>query len=427
MTVTTASAAANPAVPPGSADMADTVDTLDTAELEAFPFPAGPGSTPSPHYAERRDRCPFGEVRTPAGDRAILLVRGADVIAAAADTRLAHNLTAPGSPRLYPGSSFRLDPRLMTNMDGEEHLRLRRIVAGAFTPRSVLAWQPKLTAAAEQLCDALLAAGPPADLMSAFCVQLPARVICELLGLPLTDQPRFQHWAEAFLSVSPMTSAEREAAVEQFTEYVADLIAQRRKAPGHDLIDALIEARDGKDRLSESELLMMVLGLIAVGNEATGNSLGRAVLTLLDEDRRLWRELLADPALIPAAVDELLRYSPPGSMVAMRLATEDVELPSGTVRKGQGVLIACASALRDPEIYPDPESVRFDRTDAPQLVFSGGPHYCLGAHLAKAELRTALAVLSARIPDLRLNAAGSDIRFSNGDILSTLLELPVAW
>ncbi len=403
------------------------MSTVPDEELPVFPFPHDPAHPQPPEYARRRRECPFGDVMTQGGHRAVLLVRAEDVREALGNPRLAHNLTAPGSPQLHQAASFRQDPRLIINMDGEEHLRLRRIVASAFTPRSVDRWRPAIEAIAHELCDDLIAAGPPADLSLDYCFEVPVRVICRLLGVPEEDSERFRHWSEAFLSVSRLSPAERGRQVEEFTGYVTRLIADRRSAPGNQLIDALIEARDGRDRLTEDELLMLVLGLIAVGNEATSNSLGRAVLTLLSDGRKLWDRLADGPQVPPAAVDELLRYSPPGTMISMRRAVEDVPLPSGTVREGQAVVIATGSALRDPDYYPDPDVVDFDRDSPPQLVFGGGPHYCLGAHLAKAELQIGLGVLMRRIPGLRLDADPADIRFSGGDILSTLMGLPVAW
>ena len=404
-----------------------TIEATDARSIPLFPFPADSPGGAQAEYVRRRAACPFGTVHTPAGHDAVLLVRGEDVEAALADTRLAHNLTAPGSPRIHLASSFRQDPRLMTNMDGAQHLRLRRIVAPSFTPRNVSRWEPAINAIAEELCDAMIEAGPPADITTAYCFALPVRIICELLGVPRTDADRFRQWSGAFLSVVPMTPAERAEQVEEFTAYVTGLVAARRRDPGDALIDSLIAARDGDDRLTEPELVMMVLGLIAVGNEATSNSLARALRTLLRGQRELWTSLIADPGRLPAAVEELLRHSPPGGMFAMRQARETVDFPSGTLHAGQGVIIASESALRDPDVYPDPDSVRFDRPRRPQLVFGGGPHYCLGAHLAKAELASGIGCLLRRMPGLHLEIAYEAVRFSNGDILSSPLALPVSW
>lgn len=392
-----------------------------------FPFPVDPHVGIPAEYAERRASCPFGKVRLPSGDEAVLLVTYADSAAALADTRLSHNLTAPGSPRITAGPSFFDDPENLLNKDGEEHLRIRRIVASAFTPRRIERWKPTIAAVAGELIDAMERTGPPADLVADYCFQLPVRIICKLLGVPERDRGHFREWSNAFVSAARMEPAQRTALIREFSGYTAELLAAKRFEPGEDLIDDLIAARDGADRLTESELIYLVAGLIAAGNETTSNMLSRGVLTLLRDGGGLWQRLVDDPELIPAAVDELLRYNPLGNGAALRLAVEDVELPSGTVRAGDAVLIATSSALRDEHAYPDPDMVRFDREPPTQIVFGGGPHYCLGAHLAKAELRIGLGRLVERLPGLRLAAEPGTLSYTEGEVLSSLMTLPVDW
>ena len=393
----------------------------------SFPFPVDPHVGIPPEYAERRAGCPFGKVRLPSGDEAVLLVTYADSAAALADTRLSHNLTAPGSPRITAGPSFFDDPESLLNKEGADHLRIRRIVASAFTPRRIERWKPTITAVAGELIDAIERTGSPADLVSDYCFQLPVRIICKLLGVPERDSGSFRDWSNAFVSAARMQPQERAGLLREFSAYTAGLLAAKRAEPGDDLIDDLIAARDGADRLTESELVYMVAGLIAAGNETTSNMLGRSVLTLLRDGGGLWQQLVDDPDLIPAAVDELLRYNPLGNGASLRLAVEDVELPSGTVRAGDAVLIATSAALRDDAAYPDPESVRFDREAPTQIVFGAGPHYCLGAHLAKAELRIGLGLLIERLPGLRLAADPLTLSYTEGEVLSSLVSLPVAW
>ena len=391
-----------------------------------FPLPEGPLSTPAPGYEELRARCPYHRVLTAAGDEAIMLLGFADAAAVLNDRRMSHDLTAPGAARMFKGRSFYDDPQALINMEGPEHLRLRRIVASAFTPRRIHTWEPTIREVAGQLLDSMRKAGPPRDLVVDYSFQLPVTIICRLLGVPEADAPRFRRWTEAFLTVSRMSLDERLVQVAQFFEYIKELIEAHRAAPGADLIDRLIEARDDEDRLSEDELAVMVITLIAAGNETTSNALGRCVLNLLTDDRVRWKQLRTDRELIPAAVDELLRYSPPSTSGMLRLATEEVELPTVTIRAGQTVLLT-AAALRDPAAYPDPDTIRFDRDAPTQLIFGGGAHYCLGAHLAKAELRIGLETLLERLPELRLDVEPEEVRFSGGDLLTTLVSLPVSW
>jgi len=405
--------------------MTDT-DRRSAAELPTFPFPSH-SLTPPAEYAERRATCPFGQVRLPSGDPAILLVTYRDVAAAMADTRLSHDLTGPDAPRMTAEPSFLQDPDVVLNKDGEDHLRLRRIVASAFTPRRVDRWKPVIQQIAEELIDDLEKAGPPADLVAGYCFALPVRIICRLLGVPERDALRFRVWSNAFSAGARMSPEEIETEIGASLGYMSELIAARRAAPGTDLIDDLISARDGADRLTETELLTLATGLIAAGNETTATALSRALVELLDGDRGLWTQLIDDPGLVPAAVDELLRYTGLSNSTLLRMAVADVELPSGTVRAGQAVAIPSNGALRDPEAYPDPDTILFDRDAPPTLIFGGGPHYCLGAHLAKAELVIGLGTLLRRLPTLRMTGTRDELRFSGGEIVDSMIELPVAW
>jgi cytochrome P450 len=401
-------------------------DTIGTSELPDFPFPSH-SLTPPAEYAERRESCPFGQVRLPSGDPAILLVTYRDVAAAMADTRLSHDLTAPDAPRMTAEPSFLQDPDVILNKDGEDHLRLRRIVASAFTPRRIDRWKPAIEQLANELIDELEKTGPPADLVADYCFALPVRIICRVLGVPEKDARRFRVWSNAFSAGARMEVDERMTHVSEFLGYTGELIAAKRAEPGDDLIDDLIVARDGADKLTEQELLTLVTGLIAVGNETTATALSRFLVELLDDDRRLWKQLLDSPDALPAATEELLRFTGSANSTLLRLAVEDVELPSGTVKAGQAVAIPGNGPSRDPEAYPDPDTVRFDRVPPPTLMFGGGPHYCLGAHLAKAELTIGLGTLLKRLPTLRMTVARDELTFSGGEIVDSMISLPAAW
>ena len=403
--------------------------TLRRSALDADPvaFPLSPARRDDARafYAERRARSPLGRVRLPSGHDAVLVVKYADVAAALADARLSHELAAPGSPRFVAGPSILDSSNGMLNKDGPEHLRFRRLLAAAFTPRAVERRLPLIQDIATELIDDLERAGAPADLVDGFCFALPVRVICRLLGVPERDAARFRAWSQAFIGMKSFDDA-RLALILEFVEYAKALIARRREEPGEDLIDDLIAARDGQDRLSEDELVRSVIGLVAVGNESTSNALSRCVPTLLRDGRMLWRRLLDRPDLVPAAVDELLRCAQAGNGL-LRTAVEDVDLPSGTIRKGDAVVLALESAAFDEEAYPEPESVIFDR-DAPRLiVFGDGAHYCLGVSLAKAELAIGISTLLDRLPGLHLAADPRTLRYTDGEMISSLIELPVGW
>lgn len=400
--------------------------SVDPVALPTFPFPEGPLSTPSPAYEELRARCPHHRVLTQAGDEAIMLLGFDDAAAVLSDSRLSHDLTWPGAARMFAGRSFYDDPAALINMEGPEHLRLRRIVASSFTPRRIREWEPVIREVSEELAEAMLRSGPPADLAAEYSFRLPVRIVSKLLGVPESNWAQFRVWSDAFLTVSPMPMDQRMEQIAEFFEYTKELIAEHRAAPGTDLIDVLTEACYEGDRLTEDELTIMVITLIAAGNETTSNALGRCVLNLLTDGGHRWKRLLDDRSAVPRAVDELLRYSPPSTAGMLRVATEDVELPTFTVKAGETVLLT-AAALRDPTAYPDPDVIDFDREAPAQLIFGGGAHYCLGAHLARTELRIGLETLLDRVPGLRLDTTAEQIRFTGGDLLTTLVALPVAW
>lgn len=390
-----------------------------------FPFPEGPLATQPPEYVRRRTECPLGEVTTPSGDTAMLAVRYEDVEAIMRDPRFTRDLSAPGSPSLFPGDSLSADRSFLVNMDGPDHRRLRRIVAAAFTPKRAEQWRPEIRAIVDELLDPIEQAGPPADLINDLAFPLPVRIICRQLGVPAQDSVRFRAWVEAFLSVSGKSPEQRDLAMKEFTEYTVELLARHRAEPGDDLVDHLINARDADDRLSEDELVSMTRGLIVAGNETIANALSRVVLVLLMRPQ-IWRTLVDDPSLIPAAVEELLRVNPPGRIGLLRMATEDVEIPSGVIRKGQGVLSPLIAAGHDPSVFPDPEEFRLDRPGN-SLVFGAGPHFCLGANLARVELQESLAALTERMPGLRLTVPPEELPWSTGLWAVSLRGLPVTW
>lgn len=394
--------------------------------LPRYPFPPASLTGPPPDYASRRTSCPLGRVRLPSAGEAVLLVTYRDIAAAVADPRLSHDLTAPGAPRTAAGPGIQDDPDVIFNMDGARHRRLRRLAANAFTPRRLSRWLPAVGAIAGELADQLPREGGPVDLAALFCVPLPVEVMREVLGLPAPDAALFRTWSAAFSSTVRLTSVRRQELIAQLSAYVTELIGRRRREPGTGLIDDLIAARLGDDRLSEQELLYMVLTLTAAGNDITSTALGKALLVLLDGGGEWWARLVAEPGLLPAAVDELLRYAALGGGGMLRVAAADVELPSGTVKAGEAVVIPLAAAHRDPQAYPDPDEVRLDRgAQPPLLVFGGGPHHCMGAALARAELTAALGALLERFPGMRLAVRAERLRLSEGSITSPVASLPV--
>jgi hypothetical protein len=235
----------------------------------------------------------------------------------------------------------------LLGMDPPEHTRLRKLVAGTFTARRMREFVPQVAAIVDELIDRLLGGPRPADLVTAFSLPLPVRVICQMLGVPPGDQDRFRAWSDALVGDWDRDPAEIEAALDAMRGYLAELIEAKRAAPADDLISALIAMRDREDRLSEEELVYMCLGILLGGHETTANQINLSLLALLAHPSQLAR-LRSDPALLPGAVEELMRFVPLSTgLPPARVTAEEVTLGGVTIPAGEMVfpLFAIARCL----------------------------------------------------------------------------------
>ncbi|HEX4812365.1 MAG TPA: cytochrome P450 [Nonomuraea sp.] len=380
-------------------------------------LPPGPYGTPSPDLARRQAEAPMEPVTLPSGDRVPMIVRYADARGVLTSPAASRNLREPGLPRMVTGPFLDDDPAALINQDPPEHTRYRRITHGTFTPRRIERWRPRAAAIAGELLDA---AGEEFDLVAEFALPLPARVICELLGVPMDRFDQFRSWTDMFLSTSQASAEARGEGLASFTAYARELIAQHRAEPGDDLIDLLVAARDGGDGLTEDELTTMVFLLILAGHETTASMIIRGTFRLLCHPDR-YAELVARPDLLEPAVEEILRHEGPGGNGLLRRVTEDVELPGGTIPAGTVVLPNLTAANHDPSVFDEPH--RFDphrfagTPPAPHLAFGHGPHYCLGANLARMELQEAFRALVTRLPGLRPLEELSAVRWSDDGLV----------
>ncbi|WNI17027.1 cytochrome P450 [Actinacidiphila sp. ITFR-21] len=247
------------------------------------------------------------------------------------------------------------------------------------------------------------------------------RMIRSTLADP--EAPRYAYMSTVFISES-----QRTAAIAVFAAYARELVAAERAAPGDGVLSHLVTAHGVEQQLSEEELLYIMLGVIATGTDTVTNALGRIMVNLMRDDRAQWKQVVAGAEVSPQVLEELLRLMQQGNGAMLRMAEEDVELPSGTIRAGETVVLPLSPAGLDPAVYPDPYALRFDRESPPRaLVFGGGAHYCVGVHLGKAELQIAVQTLVERFPEVRPAVAPEKLRFSRGDLLSTLKAFPVLW
>ncbi|MEU2607052.1 cytochrome P450 [Streptomyces albus] len=395
--------------------------TSTDTEPVAYPFNQAASLTLAEQYDHVRDQDGLQRVRLPYGEAAWLVTRYADARLVLGDNRFSRAVAAAhDEPRQSAG---RLTGGLLS-MDPPEHARLRTLVAKAFTVRRVEKLRPAVRELAESLLRDMVDAGPPADLVDSFALPLPVGVICKLLGVPEADRPRFRVWSDNALSSSKLTAEEFEASRNELRAYMAELIAEHRKHPADDLMTALIEARDAHDKLSELELVDLCVGILVAGHETTASQIPNFLCVLLDHPDQFAR-MREDLSLIPAAVEELLRFVPLGVGAGQpRYATEDVEVGGTLVRAGEPVLVAIGAANRDALRFDDSGRLDITRTDNSHLGFGHGVHHCLGAPLARVELQEALRALLLTVPGIRL---AGDIDWKTEMIVRGPRAMPVGW
>ncbi|MFE2493473.1 cytochrome P450 [Streptomyces scopuliridis] len=399
--------------------MADVQDA--PAGPVSYPFNRTDGIGLSEAYAHARDLPGLLKVQLPYGEPAWLATRYADARLVLGDRRFSR-----AEEERHDGPRQWAEQRAggILSMDPPHHTRLRTLVAKAFTVHRVEKMRPDISRLADGLVDGLIAAGSPADLVEDFALPIPVAVICQLLGVPVEDRPLFRDWSDAALSTSGLTPEEFTTKREELRAYMAGLIARHREEPADDLMSALIQARDVDDRLSETELVDLCVGILVAGHETTATQIPNFVYALLEHPGQL-RLLSEQPALIPGAVEELLRFVPLGAGAAFpRYATEDIEVGGTLVHAGEPVLVAVGAANRDALRFSSPGVLDIEREGNQHLGFGHGVHHCLGAPLARVELQEALRALLTRLPGLRL---AGDIVWKQQMIVRGPRTMPIGW
>lgn len=352
---------------------------------------------PYPLLARMREASPFAEF----GGGLVVYGKHADCARILRDPRASSRRNRSLLARFRPDQASRT--RSFLSLDPPDHTRLRRLVSKAFTPRVVAAFAGRIS----ELTDELLtsageAGGGEFELVSGLAYPLPLRIICELLGVPPSDQATFGAWSATLAhSVQPGFGeqgkpAETDRATAEFREYFSDMIAARRSRPGDDLLTELIRAEDEGQRLTTDEIISTLLLLLVAGHETTASLISNAMLALLRHPDQ-FAALAADPGLAGQAVEETLRYDPPVQL------TSRVSTGGMTTRDGVILLLLLSAANRDPEVFTDPDTFDITRRTGEHLAFSGGPHFCLGTPLARLEGRIALHAIATRVVRPRLD------------------------
>ncbi|GII77535.1 cytochrome P450 [Sphaerisporangium rufum] len=360
-------------------------------------------------YRELRDSAPVSFFE-PTGQW--LVARHRDVNAALRDRRLGRSYLHVATHEEFgrePEPAFqepfwRVTRAGMLDVEPPVHTRLRRLVSRAFTPRMVEELRPRVRRIAGGLVDAFVARGG-GDLIAEVAEPLPVTVIAEMLGIPPADRHLLRPWSAdicGMYELNPPVETQHRAAraAEEFAGYLRSLAAERRREPGDDLISALARVVDEGDRLTEDELVGTCVLLLNAGHEATVNVTGNGWWSLFRNPGELAR-LRADPALLPRAVEELMRWDTPLQLFE-RWVFEDVEIGGVRVPRGAEVALLFGSANRDPEVFAEPDRLDLGRVDNPHISFGAGIHYCLGAPLARIELIESFGALLRAAPEMEL-------------------------
>jgi cytochrome P450 len=394
----------------------DTDQTMPLDEDAYYQDPAG-------FFASLRESRPVAPVQLPAYGRAWMVTRYADVRAALTDPRLARDIHRwPDGGRTRPSEATGINDHML-HVDPPDHTRLRRLVQKPFAARWA-ALRPRAEKIAAGLLDELAArAGDVIDLLDRYARPLPIAVICALLGVPVADREWIRDAVYAYDEHTEHERVERELAA-----YFTELIADKRAEPGDDLVSALVLAGDDAggagDTLSGDELLGTVFLLVMAGFDTTVNLIASGTLALLTHPGELaW--LRADPSLLPAAVEELLRFTSPVNHVNDRFTTEDVSIGGVHIPAGEWVFPVISSADRDPAQFPGADRLDLSRDTSGHVAFGHGVHHCLGAPLARMEAEVALGALLARFPGLSLAVPAAELRWRPVSLMNGLESLPV--
>ncbi|GAA2706002.1 cytochrome P450 [Actinoplanes palleronii] len=374
---------------------------------------------PPADHVRLQAEAPISRVQRPDGRRLWVLTRHEDVRAMLMDTRFSSDRRDPRHPAHMAHMGPDYKPGLI-EMDPPDHTALRRSLIGEFTVSRLGAWRPRIQEMVDESIDALLAGPAPVDLVEALSLPIPSMVISELLGVPYADHDFFQENSANFSRIDT-TPEQKGAAVANLRGYIADLVQQKVKQPGDDLLSRQLAAGVSPEDLGPIGFLLLI-----AGHETTANMISLSIATLLDKREKL-EAVRDDPAITVGAVEELLRYFTIAEVGHQRLALADIEIGGVLIKEGETVFGLANTANRDASVFPEPDELDFTRLARNHLAFGFGPHQCLGQNLARLELEVVLATVLRRIPTLRLAVPFDEIPFKENGPNYGVNELKVAW
>ncbi|WP_345495109.1 cytochrome P450 [Nocardia callitridis] len=385
---------------------------------------------PPPELGRLRETEPISRVRIWNGDQGWLITRYEDVRSVLIDPRFSADPDKPGYlPVTAAGQARRRRSKSFISMDNPEHDVMRRMLTRDFMVKRVEAMRPRIQQIVDGLIDDLLAAGPPANLVSDFALPVPSLVICELLGVPYTDHEFFQRCSSTLIAMNTKPEIAI-AASEELRDYLGALVQRKQGEPEDStVLSRLAHNQVAKGELTVDEAVDTGLLLLIAGHETTANMIALGTLALLEHPEQLAQlRDSPDPALVRSTVEEMLRYLTIVHSGRRRVAIEDVEVGGQLIRAGEGIIVAGEAANRDANAFPDaPDELDIHRDARHHVAFGYGIHQCLGQPLARVELQVVYSTLYRRIPTLRLEGDLADVRFKNDMVVYGVHALPVTW
>jgi cytochrome P450 len=386
------------------------------------------GFDPTPALGQIRESTGVRTATNSVGMTIYLVTRHEDIKAVLSDHERFSNgrppgFVIPGAPPVSEEEQASSRAGNLLSLDPPEHQRLRRMLTSEFTIRRMKRLEPRIAEIVDAQLDVMENAGPPVDLVANFALPIPSLVICELLGVPYDDRDDFQRRSARQLDLS-IPIAERLELVRRGREYMGSLVGRARRAPGDDILGMLV--REHGDELTDDELIGIASLLLLAGHETTSNMLGLGTLALLRHPDQL-AAVRDDPDAVGPAIEELLRWLSIVHSAIPRITTTDVEIAGVPIPAGELVFVSLPSGNRDPDFIDIPEVLDIARGAPGHLAFGHGVHHCLGAPLARMEMRIAFPALLRRFPSLALAEDFAEVPFRSFHFIYGLKSLEVGW
>ncbi|MBV9846045.1 MAG: cytochrome P450 [Kutzneria sp.] len=402
----------------------------DAVTAPSFPMARTCPMRPPPEYAPLRAQRPIAPVTMPNGQRAWLVTKYEYARALLADRRITADRLHPAFPKRIDVDHEALEEnhligQSMVSMDPPEHTARRRMVISEFSVRRVRTMRPRIQQIVDGRIDAMLAAGGPLDLVRMLSLPVSSLVMCELLGVPAEDRPRFQRLT-AVLVAAAGTQEQLETAGNELNAYLDGLVTAQQSAPSEGLLSRLITRNRRTGAMDHTDLVNMASLLLLAGYETTANMISLGATALLAHPDQLAR-IRENPKSLPQGIEELLRYFSIVDTATSRVALEDIEVGGMTIRAGEGLIVATSAANWDADVFAEPERLDLSRPGRRHVAFGFGVHQCLGQNLARVELEIVFGTLFRRIPGLRLTVPATELPYKETDLIYGIHEVPVTW